>query len=257
MTNYTTDRSSEPEPTVDSPWASIIAIDGPAASGKSTVGYLLARRLNYLYFDTGVMYRAVTLAALQQHVDLQDQKAVGELARRLRIEVRAPSPTQEDGRQATVLLDGTDVTWAIRATEVDQNVSVVAANPQVRTALSTQQRRIGHQYGSGLGDKPGVVMVGRDIGTIVLPDAPLKIFLDAPVEERARRRHSELLARGKDVPFEQVLADMRRRDRLDSERAVAPLRVADDAIVLDTTGLSIDEVVDRIYALAVTPPSGQ
>ncbi len=239
------------------PWAPVIAIDGPAASGKSTVGYRLAQRLNYLYFDTGAMYRAVTWAALQQGLDLHDQEAIGELARRLHIEVRAPTPEEEDGRQATVLVDGQDVTWAIRTPEVDQHVSVVAANPLVRQALSAQQRRIGRQYGEGRGDKPGVVMVGRDIGTVVLPDAPLKIYLDAPVEERARRRYQELRERGKAVRYEQVLADMRRRDRLDSERAIAPLRVAEDAVVLDTAGLSVKQVVDRIYRLDMEGRPGE
>ncbi len=239
------------------PWAPVIAIDGPAASGKSTVGYRLAQRLNYLYFDTGAMYRAVTWAALQQGLDLHDQEAIGELARRLHIEVRAPTPEEEDGRQATVLVDGQDVTWAIRTPEVDQHVSVVAANPLVRQALSAQQRRIGRQYGEGRGDKPGVVMVGRDIGTVVLPDAPLKIYLDAPVEERARRRYQELRERGKAVRYEQVLADMRRRDRLDSERAIAPLRVAEDAVVLNTAGLSVKQVVDRIYRLAMEGRPGE
>ena len=248
----TQDERSRPRP-----WAPVIAIDGPAASGKSTVGYRLAQRLNYLYFDTGAMYRAVTWAALQRGLDLHDQEAIGELARRLHIQVRAPTPAEEDGRQATVLVDGQDVTWAIRTPEVDQNVSVVAANPRVREALSAQQRRIGRQYGEGRGDKPGVVMVGRDIGTVVLPDAPLKIYLDAPVEERARRRYQELRQRGKEVSYEQVLADMRRRDKLDSERAIAPLRVAEDAVVLNTAGLSVDEVVERIYRMATEGRPGE
>lgn len=230
-------------------WPRIIAIDGPAASGKSTVGHALAQRLGYLYFDTGAMYRAVTLAALAQGLDLQDTDAVGALAESLPIDIEPPSPGSSDGRQTTVLVDGQDVTWAIRSPEVDRSVSVVAANPRVRAALTQHQRRISQRFRHGRAEKAGLVMVGRDIGTVVLPDAPLKIYLDAPVEERARRRYQELLKRGKTVLYEQVLADMRRRDEIDTQREIAPLRAAEDAHVLDSNGSSPPIMVERILDL--------
>ncbi len=228
----------------------IIAIDGPAASGKSTVGYAVAQRLGFLYFDTGVMYRAVTWAALDRGVDPRDEAAVGRLAETIRIDIQAPDALHADGRQVTVRVEGKDVTWAIRTPEVDKHVSLVVDHPRVRAAMTRRQWEIGHRYGCGQGDKAGVVMVGRDIGTVVLPDAPLKIYLDAPVEERARRRYLELVGRGKEVSYEQVLADMRRRDAIDSHRAVAPLRAAPDAVVVDTGGLTPEEVVERVVALA-------
>ena len=209
-----------------------IAIDGPAASGKSTVGELLARSLGYLYFDTGVMYRAVTWAALSRNISTGDEAAVTELAERLRIDVTPP--TVGDGRQYTVLADGVDITWDIRTPEVNADVSQVSTYPGVRRAMVVQQRRVAV--------KGPVVMVGRDIGTVVLPDADLKFYLDASVEERARRRWQEERARGEETDYEPVLASMRRRDDIDSHRKVSPLRVAADAVVLDTTGLSIDEV---------------
>ena len=170
---------------------STIAIDGPAASGKSTIGALLAEQLGYIYFDTGVMYRAVTWAALDRGIDIDDEAAVTALAERVRIDVLAP--TVEDGRQYTVMCDGQDVTWAIRAPDVDRAVSPVSAYPGVRAAMTAQQRRI------GLGGR--VVMVGRDIGTVVLPEADLKIYLDASVEERARRRLREIMSRGETAEF--------------------------------------------------------
>ncbi|MEA3407176.1 MAG: (d)CMP kinase [Chloroflexota bacterium] len=216
-----------------------IAIDGPAAAGKSTIGSLLAQRLGYLYFDTGVMYRAVTWAALDRGIPIEDEMAVTRLAWTLRIEV--VPPTEDDGRQYTVLADGRDITWAIRTPEVNRYVSPVSAYPGVRMALTQQQRRIG---ASG-----GVVMVGRDIGTVVLPQAQVKIYLDATVEERARRRHLEVLERGEASDYEEVLEDLRRRDRIDSTREQAPLRVAEDAVVVDSTDKCIEEVVARVEAV--------
>jgi cytidylate kinase len=218
---------------------SLIAIDGAAASGKSTVGCILARRLDYLYFDTGVMYRAVTWIALQRGIPIDDETAVTALAESLVIEV-AP-PVQADGHQYTVYANGQDVTWAIRQPAVDSAVSPVSAYPGVRRALTEQQRRIaanGH-----------VVMVGRDIGTVVLPAADLKLYIQASVEERARRRYRECRARGEDVTYQEVLASMRRRDQIDSQRAYAPLRPAEDAIIIDTNELNIEEVLDRIEPL--------
>ncbi len=218
---------------------STIAIDGPAASGKSTVAELLAHRLGYLYFDTGVMYRAVTWAALLRGIPIEDEPAVTLLAEQLRIDVTPP--TADDGRQYTVLADGVDVTWAIRTPEVDANVSPVSAYPGVRRALVAQQRRV------AAGGR--VVMVGRDIGTVVLPDADLKLYLDASVEERARRRWREVRARGEEADYEGVLVSMRRRDKIDSNREVAPLCVAEDAVVVDTTDLSIEEVLAEVERL--------
>jgi cytidylate kinase len=218
---------------------STIAIDGPAASGKSTIGGILAEKLGYLYFDTGVMYRAVTWAAISRGIPVKDEAGVSALAECLRIDVI--HPTVDDGRQYTVLADGQDVTWEIRRPEVNGGVSPVSAYPGVRAALTVQQRRIGR-----LGC---IVMVGRDIGTVVLPEADLKIYLDATVEERAERRYREEVARGEATEFDLVLASVRRRDEIDSGRALAPLRAAEDAVVIDTTNLDVDQVVERVLAL--------
>ncbi len=221
------------------PFPSIIAIDGPAASGKSTLGYRLARKLGYLYFDTGVMYRAVTWLALDNGTDVYDEAAVTALAESARIDVRPP--TRDDGRTADVLVNGQDVTWEIRRQDVESKVSVVAAYPGVRAALTEQQRRIGL--------RGRVVMVGRDIGTVVLPEADLKIYLDASVEERARRRFTELQARGVSASLEEITAAMRRRDELDSTRQVAPLRPAEDAVIVNSDGMSIEEVLAYVVEL--------
>jgi cytidylate kinase len=218
---------------------STIAIDGPAASGKSTIGELLAQHLGYLYFDTGVMYRAVTWAALSRDIPIEDEAAVTALAEQLHIDV--VPPTVDDGRQYTVLADRVDVTWAIRTPEVNANVSPVSAYPGVRRALVAHQRRIAADG--------RVVMVGRDIGTVVLPDADLKLFLDASVEERAQRRWREARARGEEITYGPVLDSMRRRDEIDSHRAVSPLRVAHGAVVLDTTDLGIEEVLMAVKRL--------
>ena len=217
----------------------IIAIDGPAASGKSTVAEKLAEEIGYLYFDTGVMYRAVTLAALRRLGKVEDEAAVSDLACRIVIDVKPPSV--QDGRLYDVLVDGEDVTWAIRQPEVDRNVSQVSAYREVRTAMTEQQRRIG-QRGE-------VIMVGRDIGTVVFPEAGLKVYLDASVEERARRRYEEVRRRGQPGQFEEILEAMKRRDQLDSSRAIAPLKPAEDAVILNTDGLDICEVVRKVKGL--------
>ncbi len=216
-----------------------IAIDGPAASGKSTLAKRLADSLGYLFFDTGVMYRAVTWAALSHELSMEDETGITRLSQTVQIDVQPPSV--DDGRGYDVLLNGADITWEIRRPEVDANVSVVSAYPGVRAALTIQQRRIG-QRGE-------VVMVGRDIGTVVLPEADLKIYLDASVEERSRRRFEECKARGDDVTLASVLEAMRRRDEIDSTRDVAPLRPAADAVILDSDSLSIEEVMSRTLAL--------
>jgi len=216
-----------------------IALDGPAASGKSTIGRLLAQRLGYLYFDTGVMYRAVTWAALERGVAIGDEAAVARLAES--IDIQVTPPTVDDGRQYTVCADGQDITWQIRTPEVNRAVSPVSAYAGVRKAMTEQQRRIARQG--------PVVMAGRDIGTVVLPGADLKVYLDATPEVRARRRHLEVIVRGGESDYERVLQDMIRRDRIDSTRAIAPLVPAEDAVIVDTTDLSIDQVLERIEGL--------
>ncbi len=220
--------------------ARIIAIDGPAASGKSTLAESLASALDYLYFDTGVMYRAVTLAALKSDTPVEDESAVSAIANELDLDVQSPSI--DDGRQCDVLMDGKDVTWEIRSPAVEENVSQVSMYPGVREAMTRRQREIGL--------RGAVVMVGRDIGTVVLPEAELKIYLDASVEARANRRYEESLGRGNPVNLDVILEGMRERDRIDSTRTLAPLRPADDAVILDSTKLSIDEVLEKVLALA-------
>lgn len=214
----------------------IITIDGPAAAGKSTIGKAIAQWLHYRYLDTGAMYRAVTWTALQRGVDIEDEPAVTALSQSVSIDILPP--TNADGRQYTVLVDGEDVTWALRRPNVDANVSAVSAYPGVRTAMVEQQRRL-----AGQGE---AVVVGRDIGTVVLPDADLKVYLDASPEERARRRYQERLERGEEADYQAILRDMRRRDRLDSSRATAPLRPADDAVIVNTDGLSVEEAIDTV-----------
>ena len=216
-----------------------IAIDGPAASGKSTLARSLAARLGYLYFDTGVMYRAVTLAVLQAGVPASDEPRVSAIAERASIDVRPSSVA--DGRQYDVLMDGEDVTWAIRSPEVDAHVSEVSIYARVRRAMTERQREIGR--------RGRVVMVGRDIGTVVLPEAEVKIFLEAGVETRARRRYEELHARGEPVEYAVVMESVQARDRLDSTRDLAPLRAAKDAIILDSTELDPQQVLERALEL--------
>jgi len=218
---------------------SIIAIDGPAASGKSTLGLRLANELGYLFFDTGVMYRAVTWVALDHDIDLKDDVAVTALAESAPIDV-APA-SKPDGRACDVVLAGRDITWETRLPEVDANVSMVSAYRGVRAALSKQQRRIGQ--------RGRVVMVGRDIGTVVLPEADLKIYLDASAEQRAKRRYEEMTARGAHVKYEDILAKVIERDRIDSTRDVAPLRAADDAVVIDSDKMNAQEVFEKVLSL--------
>lgn len=217
----------------------IIAIDGPAASGKSTLGKRLADALGYLFFDTGVMYRAITWLALERGLDIGDEAVITTLAESVLIEVLPPS--EADGRACDVLVENQDITWNTRSPSVDAKVSLVSAYMGVRHALSGQQRRIGL--------RGRVVMVGRDIGTVVLPEANIKIYLDASPEERARRRYEELIARGEEADYDEILAKVMERDRIDSTRDVAPLRAAGDAVILDSDQLNADEVFHRVMEL--------
>lgn len=218
---------------------SIITLDGPAASGKSTIGRRLADALGYLFFDTGIMYRAITWIAIQHDMNLRDEAALTELAQNAQIDIRPPS--EPDGRACDVVIAEKDVTWDMRSGEVDANVSVVSAYAGVRKALSEQQRRIGL--------RGSVVMVGRDIGTVVLPEADLKIYLDASAEERARRRYDEIIARGEQAQYDEILSKMIERDRIDSTRAVAPLRPAEDAIIIDSDKMDTEQVFEYVLGL--------
>ena len=213
----------------------VIAIDGPVASGKSTVAQLLARRLGYFYLDTGVLYRALTCRAVQQGLSPDDEQALAAAAASLNVSFRPP--TVKDGRQHDVYLEGRDITPALRSSEVERLVSIVSAHPAVRDALIDVQRRAVRL--------PGTVVAGRDIGTVIFPDADLKIYLDAAPEERARRR---LLQQGawSESGLVETIRQIQQRDRLDSTRAAAPLQVAPDALVIDTDDLSAEQVVRRI-----------
>ncbi|MGG1241376.1 (d)CMP kinase [Bacillus cabrialesii] len=209
-----------------------IAIDGPAAAGKSTVAKIVAEKKSYIYIDTGAMYRAITYAALQENVDLTNEEKLAELLKRTDIELI----TTKEGQK--VLVNGIDVTEAIRTDEVSNQVSIAAKHRSVREEMVKRQQQ--------LGEKGGVVMDGRDIGTHVLPNAEVKIFLLASVEERAKRRYEENVKKGYDVNYETLIEEIARRDKLDSERKVSPLRKAEDALEIDTTSLSIQEVADKI-----------
>jgi len=214
-----------------------ITIDGPAGAGKSTIGEQLAQKLGYIYIDTGAMYRALTWLALQEQVDINDGPALGRLA--LSSEIVISRPNVADGRQYTVTLRGRDITWDIRSAQVTRAVSPVSIHPEVRTVIRSRQRAMA-QYGH-------VVMVGRDIGAVVLPDAELKIYLTASLEERARRRYAELVVQfGQDNPalpsMQQVVSDIQRRDSIDREN----MQPAPDAIIVDTDNLSIAQVLEII-----------
>ena len=215
-----------------------IAIDGPAGSGKSTIGEQLARQLGYLYIDTGAMYRALTWLALESGIDINNGPALAQLAQRAKIVISRP--LVDDGRQYTVKVYGQDVTWAIRSAAVTQAVSTASAHKEVRAIIVAQQRT--------MAQRDGIVMVGRDIGSVVLPDAELKIYLTATLEERARRRFAELMERmgpeNPDLPsMEDVLQDIQRRDYIDRHN----LRQVEDAVVINTDSLSVQQVLEIIF----------
>ncbi len=209
-----------------------IAIDGPAAAGKSTVAKIVANKLNYIYIDTGAMYRAITLKALKSSVDVNDESDLVNLL----AETTVKLIQGEDGQR--VLLDDIDVTLDIRTKDVTNNVSYVAQHPKVRMDMVARQQLLAKER--------GVVMDGRDIGTKVIPDAEVKIFLIASVDERAKRRHVENLEKGFPSDLEELKKEIEKRDLIDSEREASPLIKADDAIEIDTTSLTISEVADRI-----------
>lgn len=215
------------------PKPSMIAIDGPVASGKSTLGRLLAQRLGYRFVDTGAMYRALTWRAIKLSIDLEDEEELSQLAANTKIEFAPPGDN--------VLVDGHDVTREIQDWEVEAGVSLVARVAGVRKVLVEQQR--------GLAQKGEIVMAGRDIGTTVLPHAELKVYLVASIEERARRRYLELVERGEAADYETILADLIRRDEIDSERPISPLQPAPEARIIDTDGLSADQVLSEILSM--------
>ncbi len=215
-----------------------IAIDGTAGSGKSALGSLVAARLDYLFVDTGAFYRALTLAALRAQVPLEDGPALAALTQDL--DIRIEPPTVADGRQYTLRLGTEDVTWAVRSQAVDAGVSPVAAQAAARAALLPLQQRLAR--------RKGVVMAGRDIGTVVCPEAKVKVFLVADLETRAKRRRQELAKRGSDITSAEAAENLADRDRIDSNRATAPLVQAPDAIVLDTSELSLEEEVAIVLA---------
>ena len=216
----------------------LIAIDGPVAVGKSSVGSLLARRLGYVFFDTGMMYRAFTWKVLKSGIPIKDEQKLCQLANTTKFDF---VPLQ--GCRLSPFIDDEDVSSKLLCPEVEAHVALVSKIAGVRQTLILEQRR--------LTQRGKVVMAGRDIGTVVLPWAELKVFLTASTEERSRRRYKELLDRGENSSLEIVLADLKRRDKMDIHRTVSPLKPAEDAIIIDTENLSLEQVVDKIYTLAV------
>ena len=225
----------------------IVAIDGPAGAGKSTVARQLARKLGFTMIDTGAIYRSVALAARRAGVDWDDDEGLRKL---LDAGLGLTFLSVPDALEQRVLLHGQDVSEAIRTPEISRGSSVVSARPVVRKKLLGLQRDLGHKA------PKGAVLEGRDIGTVVFPDAQVKFFLTASDEARARRRYAELAEKGVAAPLQEVLADQRRRDKDDMERIIAPLKPAPDAITVETTGLDLAEVVERCYALATARLSG-
>lgn len=218
--------------------ASVIAIDGPVASGKSAVGLQLSRELGYRLVDTGMIYRALTWLALQRNIDLEDQEALAAMASSARIELEQP----DDQGRPRIKVEGADVTAVLREPEVDRGVSFVSRVPGVRQATLAMQRALAREG--------RLVMLGRDIGSVVLPDAPLKVYLDASAKERARRRHRELAENGVDRAEEDILNELLARDEMDRGRHVSPLKPAPDALIIDTDDLTLEQVIERVRAAA-------
>ncbi|NMB35581.1 MAG: (d)CMP kinase [Firmicutes bacterium] len=214
-----------------------IAIDGPAGAGKSSVAKEVARKLGLKCLDTGAMYRAITLQALSEGIDLNDDQLLGELARRCQLEIKI-----DDQMDTLIYLGGEDVTEKIRDPEINQHVSIVARSPALRKELVFLQRKIA-------GENNGIIMEGRDIGSNVLVDADYKIFLDASPEERARRRWLEIKEKGRAVNFENILKEIANRDRLDRSRKEAPLKIAPGAEIIDTTACNLAEVVEKVLII--------
>ncbi len=232
----------------------IIAIDGPAGSGKSTTARALAKRIKTPYIDTGAMYRALTLKAMKEKIPFIDKKRLVAIAKRVKINfkngaARSPRPGPENPAPTQrVFLDGCDVTKELRTSELTKNVFYVAQEPAIRREMVKKQRRMGR--------KNGAVMEGRDIGTRVFPDADYKFYFEANDEIRAKRRYRELVAAGHNVSLSQVLRDQKKRDATDYNRKEGPLKVAKDALVIDTSSLTIGQTVDKILALMKTRPRG-
>ena len=216
----------------------LIAIDGPVAVGKSSVGSLLAKRLGYIFFDTGMVYRAFTWKVLKSDISPGDEQKLCQLANTTEFDF---VPLKEGN--LSLLIDGEDVSSKLLCPEIEQQVPLIAKVAGVRQAMVSEQRR--------LAQRGKVVMAGRDISTVVLPWAELKIFLTASTEERAKRRYKELLKRGQNSSLQAALADLKKRDEMDIHRPISPLKPAEDAIIIDTENLTLEQVVDKIYTLAV------
>ena len=225
----------------------LITFDGPTASGKSVVGFHLAQELDYLFFDTGILYRIVCWRVLLGGTPPFEPAHLAEVAAHLEFDLRVPEPAAQDaGVTTTVMAGNQDVTWELRKKEIDKLLPDVSAQPGVRFSLTERMRHIGQTYLEGEGHRLGVIVVGRDVGTVVFPDAECKFFLKADPLVRARRRHAELKTRGEDLSEEEVLVDLERRDFIDSTRALAPTRPADNAMILDTTSWSLGQTMDQV-----------
>ena len=213
-----------------------IAIDGPAGAGKSTIARLAAKELGYIYVDTGALYRTIGLAAFRRNLTAEDKEQIIAMLPAIKVEL-----TFNDHGEQIVLLDGEDVSGLIRTPEISMMASTVSAIPEVRAYLLNLQHDIAHTN--------NVIMDGRDIGTVVLPDAKIKIFLSASPECRARRRYDELIEKGMDVKFEDILSDVIARDYADSNRSISPLKPADDAISVDTSGEDLETSVNKLLGI--------